>query len=214
MDKATAADLEEKFKITIDGHEIEVHKAVPATDEQGNVRRDEDDRIIPRPTTIYDATCQLYQEKLDAPNPIPTLCHREYMAPVGVCRVCVVQVSMFKKRTGKVEVGRKLMPACQHRVEKTMIVDTVASPDEKAKTRIRSAVKTLTELLMTDHPAPCTRKSKTPATASSRRLLGNTDRRSHDSPGAKPCFPAMNRPSSRSTTTPAFFAIVVSAAAM
>ena len=158
MDKATAADLEEIIKVTIDGHEIEVHKAVPATDEQGNVRRDEDDRIIPRPTTIYDAARQLYQDKLHAPNPIPTLCHREYMAPVGVCRVCVVQVSMFKKRTGKVEVGRKLLPACQHRVEKTMIVDTVASPDEKAKSRIRSAVKTLTELLMTDHPSPCAKE--------------------------------------------------------
>jgi CRP-like cAMP-binding protein/Fe-S-cluster-containing hydrogenase component 2 len=160
MDKATAADLEEIVKITIDGHEIEVHKAVPATDEQGIIRRDEQDRIIPRPTTIYDAASKLYQEKLGAANPIPTLCHREYMDPVGVCRVCVVQVSMFKKRTGKVEVGRKLVPACQHRVEKTMIVDTVASPDEKAKKRIHAAVKTLTELLMTDHPAPCAKEQQ------------------------------------------------------
>ena len=31
------------------------------------------------------------------------------------------------------EAGRKLLPACQHRVEKTMIVDTVESPDEKAR---------------------------------------------------------------------------------
>ena len=37
VDKATAAELEETIKITVDGHEIEVKKAVPATDEQGNV---------------------------------------------------------------------------------------------------------------------------------------------------------------------------------
>src|SRR5262249_31201091 len=162
MDKATAADLEESIKITIDGHEIEIKKAVPATDEQGDVRKDEHGGVIPRPTTIFDAARVLYHEKLDAPIPIPTLCHREYMDPVGVCRVCVVQVSMFKKRTGKVEVGRKLVPACQHRVEKTMIVDTVASPDEKAKARLASAVKTLTELLMTDHPSPCAKEKQNP----------------------------------------------------
>ena len=73
---------------------------MPATDEQGNVRRDEHGRVIPRSTTIYDAASQLYREKLGRPNPIPTLCHREYMDPVGVCRVCVVQVSKFSKRTG------------------------------------------------------------------------------------------------------------------
>ncbi len=71
IDKATAADLEETIKITVDGHEIEVKKAVPATDEQGNIRRDSQGRVIPRSTTIYDAASQLYREKLHAPNPIP-----------------------------------------------------------------------------------------------------------------------------------------------
>jgi CRP-like cAMP-binding protein/Fe-S-cluster-containing dehydrogenase component len=162
IDKATAADLEETIKITVDGHELEVKKAVPATDEQGNIRHDQHGRIIPRSTTIYDAASQLYREKLHAPNPIPTLCHREYMDAVGVCRLCVVQVSKFSKRTGRVEAGRKLLPACQHRVEKTMIVDTVDSPDSKAKARLRSAVKVLTELLMTDHPSPCVKERQNP----------------------------------------------------
>ena len=158
IDRATAADLEETVRITLDGHDIDVKKAVPATDEQGNVRRDEHNRVIPRSTTIYDAASQFYREKHGRPNPIPTLCHRDYMDPVGVCRVCVVQVSKFSKRTGRVEAGRKLLPACQHRVEKTMIVDTVESPDEKAKTRVRAAVQVLTELLMADHPAPCVKE--------------------------------------------------------
>ncbi len=162
IDKATAGDLEETIKITVDGHEIEVKKAVPATDEQGNVRRDSQGRVIPRSTTIYDAASQLYREKLQAPNPIPTLCHREYMDPVGVCRVCVVQVSKFSKRANRVEAGRKLLPACQHRVEKTMIVDTVESSDPKARTRLQSAVKVLTELLMTDHPTPCVKEKQHP----------------------------------------------------
>ena len=102
MDKATAADLEETIKITIDGHEIEVNKAVPATDEQGNVRRDEHGRIIPTADDhLRRSQPALSARSSHAPNPIPTLCHREYMDPVGVCRVCVVQVSMFTKRHRK-----------------------------------------------------------------------------------------------------------------
>ena len=162
IDKATAADLEETIKITVDGYEIDVRKAVPATDEQGNIRRDQQGRVIPRSTTIYDAAKELYREKLHAPNPIPTLCHRDYMDPVGVCRVCVVQVSKFSKRTNSIEAGRKLLPACQHRVEETMIVDTVESPVPKAKARLHSAVKLLTELLMTDHPSPCVKEKQHP----------------------------------------------------
>ena len=101
MDKATAADLEETIKITIDGHEITVKKAVPATDEQGNIRRD---AARPRDPAVDDHLRRRQSSSIatssHAANPIPTLCHREYMDPVGVCRVCVVQVSKFSKRTG------------------------------------------------------------------------------------------------------------------
>ena len=186
VDKATAAELEETIKITVDGHEIEVKKAVPATDEQGNIRRDPQGRVIPRSTTIYDAASQLYRETLHASNPIPTLCHREYMDPVGVCRVCVVQVSKYSKRTGRVEAGRKLLPACQHRVEKTMIVDTVESPDSKAKARLHSAVKVLTELLMTDHPSPCVKERQNPGDCELEALHGDSGRLSRGSSAARP----------------------------
>jgi CRP-like cAMP-binding protein/Fe-S-cluster-containing hydrogenase component 2 len=157
-EKATETDLDTRITITIDGREIEVNKAVPATDEQGKERRDLQGNVIPRATTIFDAANQLYCGKLNQPNPIPILCHREYMDPVGVCRVCVVQVAKFKKRTGRVDVERKLLAACQHRVEDTMIIDTIESPDEKARSRVRSAVRLLTELLMADHPAPCVKE--------------------------------------------------------
>jgi CRP-like cAMP-binding protein/Fe-S-cluster-containing dehydrogenase component len=93
-------------------------------------------------------------------NPVPILCHREHQDPVAVCRVCVVQVAKFKARTGQVSVERKLMPACQHRVEETMVVDTLASPDEKAKNRINRSVKTLLELMLADHPSPCEKERR------------------------------------------------------
>ena len=150
-----------------------------------------------------------------APNPIPTLCHREYMDPVGVCRVCVVQVSKFSKRTGQVEAGRKLLPACQHRVEKTMIVDTVESPDEKAKARLRSAVKILTELLMTDHPSPCVKERQNPGDCELEALarrFGSTAAAAR--PPRRPSSPGtIRRWSSPSTTTPASSAIAACAAA-
>jgi predicted molibdopterin-dependent oxidoreductase YjgC len=72
----------------------------------------------------------------------------------------VVQVAKFKARTGQVSVERKLMPACQHRVEETMVVDTLASPDEKAKNRINRSVKTLLELMLADHPSPCEKERR------------------------------------------------------
>ncbi|GIW86482.1 MAG: hypothetical protein KatS3mg108_0806 [Isosphaeraceae bacterium] len=159
MDPVTAADLDRDVTIQIDGREVTVKKAVPATDEQGRLRFDPQGRVIPRATTIYDAATQLFGPRPD--NPIPILCHREHMDPVAVCRLCVVQVAKFKARTGRVDIERKLMPACQHRVEETMIVDTIASPDERAARRVRAAVAVLTELLMSDHPAPCPKQAAT-----------------------------------------------------
>ena len=44
----------------------------------------------------------------------PTLCYLETLAPVNVCRVCVVEV----------EGSRVLVPACSRRVEPGMVVST------------------------------------------------------------------------------------------
>lgn len=184
-DAATREELDKDVTLTIDGKEVVVKKAVVARDEQGDPRYDEDGQIIPRPTTIYDAVSRRY-EKVEssradpglssgddlpeddpfkrvagaANNPIPILCHTTYMDPVAVCRVCVVQLARFRRRTGKVEVDDKLLPACQHRVEDGMIVDTIASPDANARVRVESAVKTLLSLLMSDHPTPCVKERR------------------------------------------------------
>jgi CRP-like cAMP-binding protein/Fe-S-cluster-containing dehydrogenase component len=159
MDAAAAADFDREVTVTVDGTLVTVRKAVPATDAQGNYLRDADGLVIPRATTIYDAATQLYGGAPGA-NPIPILCHRDHMTPAGVCRICVVQISKVKR--GRRQAERKLLPACQHRVEDTMEIQTVASPnDPEAGRRVRSAVKVLLELLISDHQTPCARERET-----------------------------------------------------
>src|ERR1700676_145116 len=71
---------------------------------------------------------------------IPTLCHQQNETPVGVCRVCVVDVG-----------GRVLAAACVRPAENGMAVQTQS--DKVVKSR-----RTLVELLMADHPSPCARQ--------------------------------------------------------
>ncbi len=151
MDKVTAEDLAKDITIKIDGRKVTVKKAVPATDAQGHIRRDHEGRPIPRPTTIHDAAAKLFVKQPGDRNPIPTLCHQEHLDPVGVCRLCVVEIHKLKR--GKIDRERKLLPACQHRVEETMEVHTIESPDGDAQQRVRSAVNVLAELLKADHLA-------------------------------------------------------------
>ncbi len=160
MDKVTAEDLDRDVTIKIDGRTITVKKAVPATDAQGTFLKDAEGKVIPRPTTIYDAAALLFaagttfRASSSPVNPIPILCHREHMDPVAVCRVCVVEISKVKR--GKMQTERKLLPACQHRVEDTMEVATMATSET-----VRQAVNTVTELLMADHPTPCAKQKQT-----------------------------------------------------
>ncbi|MFQ5945785.1 MAG: cyclic nucleotide-binding domain-containing protein [Anaerolineae bacterium] len=87
-------------------------------------------------TTILDAAASLGIR-------IPVLCHQPNMTPVGVCRVCVVEVQ-----------GARVLPAaCVRPVEPGMVVSTTAE-------RVRRARRTLVELLMADHPTPCVRHAQ------------------------------------------------------
>jgi CRP-like cAMP-binding protein/Fe-S-cluster-containing dehydrogenase component len=71
---------------------------------------------------------------------IPTLCHQQNENPVGVCRVCVV------------DVGQRVYAAsCIRQVEQGMTVKTSTE-------QVQGARHTLIELLMSDHPAPCARQ--------------------------------------------------------
>ena len=90
---------------------------------------------VPAGTTVYDAA------RLNG-IAIPTLCHLQSQTPVGVCRLCVVD-------TG----ARVLSAACVRPVEPGMKVSTSSE-------KVLAARKTLLELLMADHPSPCTRQQR------------------------------------------------------
>src|SRR5437763_1006369 len=145
VDPATEADYAKEVTVTIDGRAVKVKKAYPTKDAQGNVVKDAEGRTIPRATSIFDAATRVGARTSGSRGPIPVLCHQEHLRPVAVCRVCVVQIV----RNGKVE--RKLLPACQHRVEDKMEVHTMDSPDPKHGQRVRDAVKVLAEMLTADH---------------------------------------------------------------
>ena len=88
---------------------------------------------VPAGTTVFDAA------RMNGVS-IPTLCHLQNETPVGVCRLCLVD-------TG----ARVLSAACVRPVEPGMKVVTNSE-------KVLSARKTLLELLMADHPSPCTRQ--------------------------------------------------------
>src|SRR5262249_28466533 len=121
--------------LTIDGREIAVEQKKKLYDAARQ-------REITVDTSIYDAAQKLGMD-------IPILCHREHMNPVAVCRVCVVDVG-FKDAQGREIMGRVLAPACYRAVEPNMIVKTAATSP-----RVKNAVRTVTELLLADHPTPC-----------------------------------------------------------
>jgi predicted molibdopterin-dependent oxidoreductase YjgC len=84
---------------------------------------DGEDVQVPEGTTILEACRQL---RVDT----PTLCQLETLAPVNVCRVCVVEL----------EGSRVLVPACSRKVE----------PDMKVRTdseRVRHSRRLVLELL-------------------------------------------------------------------
>jgi CRP-like cAMP-binding protein/Fe-S-cluster-containing hydrogenase component 2 len=88
---------------------------------------------VPRGTTIFDAA------RLNG-IPIPTLCHQQNQTPVGVCRVCVVDVG-----------ARVYAAACIRECDPGMVVRTDTPPVTQAR-------RSLTEILLADHPVPCARQ--------------------------------------------------------
>ena len=88
---------------------------------------------VPPGTTVFDAA-------RTNDIAIPTLCHQQNETPVGVCRVCVVDVG-----------ARVFAASCVRPVESGMVVATSSE-------RVKQARNTLVELLMADHPTPCARQ--------------------------------------------------------
>jgi len=79
-------------------------------------------------TTLFDAARRLGID-------IPTLCHAQHQTPVGVCRVCTVEVKN----------NRVLAASCVRPAEAGMVVST-------ASESVRRARRTLAELLLAADP--------------------------------------------------------------
>jgi CRP-like cAMP-binding protein/Fe-S-cluster-containing hydrogenase component 2 len=88
---------------------------------------------VPVGTSVFDAA------RLNDIE-IPTLCHQQNEKPVGVCRLCVVDVG-----------ARVLTASCVRPAEPGMVIQTNSE-------QVRKARATLLELLMTDHASPCARE--------------------------------------------------------
>ncbi len=150
--EATLKDLDEDIKLSIDGQELIVKKAVPLRNSQGTIVANALGELIPRPTTIYDAVSQMYVTKVGDVNPVPVLCHREHLNPVGVCRVCLVEIVETKK-SGR--VSKSLVSSCTYHVKDGMIVSTLASKQNPtAVDTIKSSVGVILSLLASEHLTP------------------------------------------------------------
>src|SRR5437667_6674239 len=84
---------------------------------------------VPAGTTLWEAA---RQHGID----IPVLCHQPRLQPVGVCRLCVVDVG-----------GRVLAASCVRPCEDGMRVQTGGERVEKQR-------RLLVALLLSDHPTP------------------------------------------------------------
>ncbi|MCC6421327.1 MAG: formate dehydrogenase subunit alpha [Gemmataceae bacterium] len=92
-------------------------------------------RVAPG-TTIWDAATE-------HGIAVPALCHSPGLRPVGVCRLCVVDVG-----------GRVLAASCVRPCEEGMQVQTTGEHIERQR-------RTLTALLLADHPIPCRKEQTT-----------------------------------------------------
>ncbi len=92
---------------------------------------------VPEGTSVYDACREMGLT-------VPVLCHDPQLEPVGVCRMCVVDV----------EGARTLVASCVRPCDAGMVVET----DNE---RVRRNRKVLTELMMADQHADSARDGKT-----------------------------------------------------
>ena len=148
LERARPEDFDKYVNLTIDGQAVRIPKALPTLDSEGDIIRDAEGRPKPRFTTIYDAASTAFVHETADVHPIPTLCHREHLPPLGACRVCLVEAAEMTKRGLK----KQFVPACVQRVSEGMEVHTLSSAaDPVAAERVRDAVMVITELMLSDH---------------------------------------------------------------
>ncbi len=108
---------------------------------------------VPKGTLIVDAAKRIE-------NDIPVFCYHPKMAPVGMCRMCLVEVGvpMRDRATGepileedgspKLNFGRGLQTACTVQVSERMVVRTATEPVDEAR-------ESVIEFLLSSHPLDC-----------------------------------------------------------
>jgi len=96
-------------------------------------------KIDDQPITVTEGTT-IWEAAHDTGIDIPALCHSPDLDPVGVCRMCVVDVG-----------ERVLAASCVRQCQEGMEVRTQSAEVEKHRTM-------LTRLLLADHPTPCQRE--------------------------------------------------------
>jgi len=107
---------------------------------------------VPEGTTVVDAAKSVGID-------IPVFCHHPKLEPVGMCRMCLVEIGrpMLDRATGqaliengqpKIQFMPKLETACTNRVSEGMVVMTIS---DKAKDGQRGTL----EFLLTSHPLDC-----------------------------------------------------------
>ncbi len=118
-----------------------------------NLKIDDRTLTVPEGTLIVDAAKQVGID-------IPVFCYHPKMEPVGMCRMCLVDIGrpMIDRATGKpvleadgsprIQFGAKLDTACTNPVSEGMWVVT-------ASDKVKTARREVLEFLLTSHPLDC-----------------------------------------------------------
>lgn len=108
---------------------------------------------VPAGTLVVDAAKKIGKD-------IPVFCYHPKMEPVGVCRMCLVEIGrpvidrgtgqpvMNEDGTPKIGFGPKLETACTTPVSEGMLVRTTSEA-------VKASQKEVVEFLLTSHPLDC-----------------------------------------------------------
>jgi NADH-quinone oxidoreductase subunit G len=109
--------------------------------------------VVKQDSTIYEASNTILSTK----DKIPVLCHHPILKPVGVCRVCLVQLgepikenfeSIKYEDVKKPQEGDKLIPSCSTPVTEGMNIWTNTDV-------VETNIKDILKFTLTNHPLVC-----------------------------------------------------------
>lgn len=125
----------ESVKVTINGSRSLSRSAITTvvTDELVKIVVDGKEMQVPKGEMLIKAA-------QDNGNYIPRFCYHSRMRPVGMCRMCLVEIETPR--------GRGLITACTNPVAEGMVIDTKSEVVKKAQEGVL-------EFLLVNHPLDC-----------------------------------------------------------